>query len=636
MRNHTRISLWTGLLAILTTNAMAQPKITVQPKHQSASLGAQVTFRVTASGTAPLSYQWQREGADLADATANPLVLTNVQLTTAGDYRVVVTDSTGSVTSQAATLGVDPTFTKITSGSIVTEKAQFTYCAWGDYNGDGFLDLFVTSRETANLLYRNHGDGTFSKVTNANLTWFSGANHTGGVWGDYDNDGFLDLLCVNGGLTGNGQNVLYHNNGDGTFHRLDAAALGSIATRKGSFIAATWGDYDADGFLDVFVPDLNGRNYLYRNLGGTQFAEATGPDGKPAALGTTGHVSAWADYDHDGDLDLLVGGFHTEMVLYRNDRQAGFTRGPLAYSFAGAESGGGWADFNNDGWFDLFLADEPRSFLYANQGDGTFRRLDNVAPVSEPTDTWGADWGDYDNDGWLDLFLANGLPGNPPLNNSLYRNQGDGTFEKIVTGSLVNDQARSGFCAWGDYDNDGCLDLFVANGWNSSESNFLYRNNGNANGWLKVRCVGTVSNRSAMGAKVRVSAVINGQARTQLRQIASSNGSLSGSLEAHLGLGDATTIELLRIDWPSGAVQEFHNVGVKQQLTITEPARLEPQGPGAFRIRCWKGQAFEVQASADLRQWSSLGTVTNETGTLEFTDPAGAAHSHRFYRAVSP
>jgi hypothetical protein len=222
-----------------------------------------------------------------------------------------------------------------------------------------------------------------------------------------------------------------------------------------------------------------------------------------------------------------------------------------------------------------------------------------------------------------------------PQNNFLYRNNGDGTFTKITTGSLANDGGASTGIAWGDYDNDGFLDLFVANGLlGPAQVNFLYRNNGNVNNWVKVKCIGTVSNRVGIGAKVRVKAIIGGRTCWQMRQIDGADGSFGGSVEAHVGLGNATIIDTLRIEWPSGIVQELHDVAPKQFLTVTEPARLQALKAGAFRIQSWKGMAFEVQTSTDLDRWSPLTTVTNLTGTLEFTDADTANPSRRFYRTV--
>src|SRR4029453_2374792 len=180
-------------------------------------------------------------------------------------------------------------------------------------------------------------------------------------------------------------------------------------------------------------------------------------------------------------------------------------------------------------------------------------------------------WADYDNDGFLDLFVAN----SSGQNESLYRNNGEGTFAKVTTGSTGSDGGNSGGCAWGDYDNDGFLDLFVPN-WQGSRPNFLYRNNGNSNAWLKVPCRGTQSNRDAIGAKVRVKASFRGTERWQVREVSGGIG-FGQTPYANFGLGDATNAQIVRIEWPSGTVEELSDVAVKQFLTVTEPgASLSP------------------------------------------------------------
>lgn len=167
------------------------------------------------------------------------------------------------------------------------------------------------------------------------------------------------------------------------------------------------------------------------------------------------------------------------------------------------------------------------------------------------------------------------------------------------------------------------------------DPNLLYRNNGNANAWLLVRLIGTVSNRSAIGAKVRARATIGGKEFWQLREISGGSGYCSqNDLRAHFGLGDATQVDTLRIEWPSGIVQELRDVPVNRILTVIEPPQLVPQGAGAFQIQCWINQIFDVQASADLATWSDVATATNTTGALVFEDAASVQHESRYYRVV--
>jgi hypothetical protein len=187
--------------------------------------------------------------------------------------------------------------------------------------------------------------------------------------------------------------------------------------------------------------------------------------------------------------------------------------------------------------------------------------------------------------------------------------------------------------AWFDYDNDGFLDVCLLNGDDNVSiwtANQLFHNNGNANAWLTVKPIGTVSNRDGVGAKVRVLATYAGESRWQRRDITGGGLSNGNHRYAHFGLGDATKVDTLRIEWPSGIVQEFRDVAAKEILTVTEPSRLIPQGVGAFQIQCWINQSFEVEASTDLASWSTVATVTNTTGTLVFEDAEADQHASRY------
>ena len=218
---------------------------------------------------------------------------------------------------------------------------------------------------------------------------------------------------------------------------------------------------------------------------------------------------------------------------------------------------------------DLFVAnyENQNNFLYRNNGDGTFTKITTGDIVTDGGQSVGSGWGDYDNDGDLDLFVTNRWG----EDNFLYSNNGDGTFTKVTTGNIVTDGSYSGGGSWGDYDNDGDLDLFVANGGGSSQNNFLYANNGNSNRWINIKCVGTVSNTSAIGVKVRVKATINGTPVWQMREISGQTGYGSqNSLNAEFGLGDAAIIDSVKIEWPSGMVQVLTDVAVNQFLEVVE------------------------------------------------------------------
>jgi ASPIC and UnbV/FG-GAP-like repeat/Immunoglobulin domain len=582
--------------AMFVSSVVAQPIITNQPSDVSVSLGANVTFQVSVKSAAPpLSYLWQFNDLKLLSATNRSLTVTNVQIPSAGPYTVVVADSSGSLTSRVARLEVDPTFTKITTGAIVNDSGASVGCAWGDYDNDGFVDLFVTNLAgRKNFLYHNDRNATFTRI-NSGAIANDAQDWRGCTWADYDNDGFVDLFVARFGV-----NWLFHNEGNNAFLNITNNLLGAATDNSH---CAIWSDYNNDGLPDLFVPVNSSigpqMNRLYLNLGGGFFAAAPS-NSIPTHLGSS-NACAWADYDNDGYPDLLV------------------------------------------------ISD--KIYLFHNNGDGTFTEMtsDVVGSlVNAAAKLGGCSWGDYDNDGYLDLYITNqGGPngGNSGIANSLYHNNGDGSFTRILTGSLVNEVADPFSCAWGDYDNDGFLDLFVAN---SAEKNALFRNNGNSNAWLKVKLVGTFSNRSAMGAKVRVKATIGGKTFWQLREINTGNGFNQSPLEAHFGLGNATNVDLLRIEWPSGIVQTLTNVAPKQFLTVVEHqdnatgairfTAAEPSTTGAIQLSASgaPGLRYVFEASTNLLSWTKLGARTNVNGTVEFLNSKATNFNQRFYRLSAP
>ena len=457
----------------------------------------------------------------------------------------------------------DP-FTRILSGPVVS-GVNSTILAWGDFNNDGFQDLFVSTRTGPSLLYSNNGDGTFSQILAGPIATDSG-NCFGVTWGDYDNDGFLDLFV---GVNSNGNDWLYHNNGHGGFSKV---TTGAIVNSGGNANNTSWADYDNDGFLDLFVANSDQNDFLYHNNRDGTFTRVMT---NAIALKTgNSQGGSWADYDNDGLPDLFVSRVNEPNLLYHNEGNGIFTsvtNGVIVHDVSTGQ-GTSWGDYDNDGFLDLFVVNpNAPNFLYHNNGDGTFNKITNGPVVTDIGNGHGCGWADYDNDGFLDLFVANRLG-----SNFLYHNNGDGTFTRVTTGVVPADVADASSAAWGDYDNDGFPDLFVTE--LNPFSNRLYRNNGNSNAWLTLKLEGRLSNRTAIGAKVRVKATMGGQTVWQLREISGGGGLGSqNDLRAGFGLGNATNVDVVRIEWPSGIKQEFHDVAVKQFLTIVEPeAQITP------------------------------------------------------------
>jgi hypothetical protein len=407
----------------------------------------------------------------------------------------------------------DGTFARALTGPVVTDGGSSYGCAWGDFDNDGFPDLFVSNYNENNFLYLNNGDSTFSKITSGRVVT-DGGSSTGCGWGDFDNDGRLDLFVCNRG----GVNFLYRNAGSGTFTRVTS---GAIATDVDNTSGCAWGDYDNDLLPDLVVANVQTPCCLYHNEGGGSFTKVV--SGPPANDTSFCNGASWGDMDNDGDLDLFV------------------ATGVL----------GMYPDL-----------------LYRNNGDGTFTKITDSQVVRNPTWSGGGSWADFDNDADLDLFVG-GYDGH----NRLYANDGTGTFTSIDTGVVATDGNYIMGAAWADYDRDGDQDLFTARNNYYGGVSRLYRNDGNDNSWLGVICVGTVSNRGGIGARVRVRAQVWGQDVSQIREVTTqSGGGNSGESEpiASFGLGDASSVDSLVVLWPSGLTDVLTGVSASQYVTVVE------------------------------------------------------------------
>ncbi len=496
--------------------------------------------------------------------------------------------------------------------------------AFIDYDNDGWLDLFVLSgtrlsdapADATNRLYKNNRDGTFTDVTErAGLTRTGWASAV--TVGDYDNDGFDDLF-----VTFYGQNVLFHNNGDGTFTDVtEKAGLLHTATQYGS--GCTWVDYDRDGHLDLFVATyLNttieklpkpGQNtdcrwkgvpvncgprglptgfvQLFHNNGDGTFTDVSKASGVAAAAGSYPMTAVAADYDNDGWPDIYVACDSTPSWLFRNQHdgtfvEEGLERG-VALSEDGLEQAGmgiGLGDCDLDGQLDIFkthFADDT-NVLYQNDGKGYFNDMTIRAGIGVETRYvgWGAGMVDLDNDGFPDLFMVTGgvypeiektLPNYPVHTPRLiFRNLGDGRFEELIeeAGPGVAAAHASRGCAFGDFDNDGDVDVLVMN---MNEPPSLLRNDVTGDGhWLKVLLVGTSSNRSAIGGRVTVR--YGGRVQAQ-EVLAQSSFYSANDRRLHFGLGTATTADLT-VRWPNGGTETIAKVEADQLVVVKEGAGI--------------------------------------------------------------
>lgn len=465
-------------------------------------------------------------------------------------------------------------FVRDSISGLSTDAGNSWGGAWGDFNGDGYDDLYVPEYNhwQPGLLYKNEGDGTFSKVQ-AEAPVTDLGSGTGATWGDYDNDGDLDLFAANNTRA---ENHLYENEGNGEFRKING---GQISHYGGFCHNASWVDFDNDGWLDVFASDYMPMqfNQMYRNKGNGTFERM---DGSPITMEAKYSMgSVWSDYDNDGLPDLFVtNGRNENNSLYHNEGNGEFTKilSSDIVNDQGNSVGASWGDFDNDGDFDLYVtnASDQNNFFYINNGDGTFTKNTSSIIAQEGGHSHGSTWGDVDNDGDLDLLVTN----NGGNTNKLYLNHGNGTFS-LHSHAVNTDMENSMSSALIDYDNDGDLDIYISN--NGNTSNTLYINElGACNNFKCFRLEGSNSNRSAIGAKVRVKAKINGINVWQVREIMSQTGGTSaqGSLKAHFGLGDASKIDSVIIQWPSGYIQYMKNVGINDCEYVLEETGVEISG----------------------------------------------------------
>lgn len=501
-------------------------------------------------------------------------------------------------------------------------EANGTGVALLDYDNDGWLDLFLVNGsrveaaplDATNRLYRNTRDGKFTDVTAA-----AGVNHRGwgnGVCaGDYDNDGFTDLYVAYWG-----PNRLYRNTGKGGF--TDVAKSAGVAGPDQEWSSGcTFIDYDRDGKLDLFVTSYQqfdlakaplpgkgancewkgmpvfcgprglpfGRVSLYRNLGDGKFEDVTMKSKVGEAQGFYAFTAIAADLTGDGWPDLYVASDSTPSLLFRNEKNGTFTEigteAGVAFNEHGFEQGGmgiAVGDYNGDGKLDLlktnFAGDHPN--LYRGLGQGIFE--DSVIQAGLGVNpfyvAWGVGFADLDNDGWPDIFQVNGhvYPElekeyrNPRL---VYRNLGNGRFEDVSdrSGAAISAKYSSRGAAFGDLDNDGDIDVLIMN---MNEPPALLRNDSkSSNHWLRLRLEGTKSNRSAIGALVTVSVGARRLVQTVLSQ---SSFVSQNDLRLHFGLGEAAKVDAIEVRWPNGAIQKFPGAPADQELKLTEKFNESP------------------------------------------------------------
>ncbi|MFH1227133.1 MAG: FG-GAP-like repeat-containing protein [Planctomycetota bacterium] len=479
-----------------------------------------------------------------------------------------------------------PFFTDVTTGTGLAAVASGRKAAWGDYDNDGWQDILLNG----SILWRNKGDGTFEDVTKQSQIIGLDKNgkciYVGGVWADYDNNGWLDFFSAGT------SDALWHNNGDGTFTNVTDKVNPKMSDSYPSE-GAGWGDYDRDGFVDLYVANYEqGQrgtgmpDFLYKNEKGQTFKDVTKDAGITPKLNLCGYGINWGDYNNDGWLDIFVSNYRLNPdFLWRNNGNGTFTNaakevgveGTPVQGAYGHTIGSEWADYDNDSNLDLFQCNlaHPRyitfsnmSYLLRNNGAPDYcfteRRIQSGIRYeethSEPA------WGDYDNDGLLDLYITSVYVNMPSF---LYRQSPKGQFTDVTWMAGVRITDGWG-CAWADFDNDGDIDLLVCDNTNKVH---LFRNeavsktSANVNNWLEIKLVGSDCNTATIGARLILS---TGQDQ-YTRQVEGGKGSTNqNSLVQHFGLGRYSGLLELSVHWPCGKLTK-HQVEINKIITIKEP-----------------------------------------------------------------
>ena len=538
------------------------------------------------------------------------------------------------------------TFTKITNQPPTQDSLASRSVNWIDYDNDGLLDLFVSNGPSSGafpFLYHNDGSGNFSRITGTPINLIS-MKADGSSWGDYNNDGFPDL-CV---VTWYNQNdFLFQNNGSGNFAFQNTNVISST---PGYSETCSWGDYNNDGLLDLMVSNsagTNHKNYLYKNIGGGTFQKQD--TGIVVTESGSSRGISWIDIDNDGDLDLFICNEAGETnFLYRNNGNGSFTKitnTPLTQT-GGNWWSASWGDYNNDGYPDVFMSNwGGKNALFKNNGNWNFTEILNDTIVGDIGQNSITGWGDFDNDGDLDMYVSRSY-GTGPLDNILYKNMkmetGTASFQRVNAGPLTSDGGWTYGFSWGDYDRDGDLDIFCAKTFNpgtgENEKNALFRNdNSNGNKWLEFKTVGMTSNKSGIGTKIKVKATINGNSVWQLREVDGQNGYCTQNLEQHFGLGNAAIADSIRIEWPSGSVDIYKNiplnkfykaiegqsslVGISDIGTEVKSFTLNQNYPNPFNPETKISFELKTNSNVSLKVFNSAGILIKDL--LNGNKPAG-------------
>ncbi|MBL3655411.1 FG-GAP-like repeat-containing protein [Fulvivirga sediminis] len=595
------------------------PTILTQPLSQSACLGEVVNLSVVGESTngGTLNYQWRKDGIDITGATQSIYTISPVELTDAGKYDCLVGEATGTfIMSDFATLKTVDCSTnnvymdKCGNGNLLETTTDSWNNAWVDYNNDNWEDLFVTDKNelNSNNLYENNSGAFTISGTELSSNLEKSASS---AWSDIDNDGDMDVCVVN--ATGSAS-MIYLNNGNETFTSLPNSG---VDAHPQYFHGAAWADFDNNGHVDLILTNFfkTRFHHLYKNNGNLTFTKIT--DTPVTAESNRSTAPLLADYDNDGLVDIFIpNGNNEPNSLFKNLGNFRFSKitSTLITATNTNSVGGSWGDFNGDGFLDLFVANSSNqnNELYQNNGDGTFTYVNASIVSNDAGHSHGANWIDIDNDADLDLFVTND---NGP--NFLYINDGAGNFTKVSDEEIATDLGLNYGQAWADYNKDGFLDVMISS--HSNQTDRLYCNKTNDNNWINIKLEGVVSNQNGIGAKIKIKS--NGQ--WQYREINPISGFGSqNSIRAHLGLGDASIIDSIEVNWPSGITQYLTNISTNNFMTIVEESSNSVQGVVFHDLN---GNCLKDPEEPTL---SDIGLVINEQQTQIASNQNGALNFH--------
>ncbi|MBN1154358.1 VCBS repeat-containing protein, partial [candidate division KSB1 bacterium] len=539
-----------------------------------ASLSTGTIYQVDVGTTPDVSWVSERPVYGFIDPGKQQIIEVdiNTKNMSINDYSADIVISSNDPENPTASIPVSLAvrsglFSDATASTNLGDEGNGNGLAFGDYDHDDDIDIYLFNNG-ANKFYRNEGHPAwdFSVVTVTANVGNSG-DGSGPAFVDYNNDGFVDLFLAN-----HGSKVLFQNNGDDTFSDVSVASgITNTSTTNGY----AFGDYDNDGYLDLYLANWTAPDVLYKNSGPPDwtFSDVTSSAG--ITHNGNGHGCIFLDFDNDHDLDIYVTDYNYENVLYQNNGDGKFTNVAAAkgVNYGSRCRGVTCGDYDNDGDMDIYITRGRYNYpisnvLYRNNGAPTwnFSEMTSAAGVGHGGDGTLSMFGDYDNDGDLDIYVANSWQ-HPTPENVLYRNNGDGTFTDVAPLEGVTAPTSCPAANFIDYNNDGFIDIYAVN---NQGANILYKNNGNNNNWLKLKMVGATSNRDGIGARITVVSGI-------LRQTQEVNGHNPGyhtfcSQPLHFGLASYTNVDSIIVDWPGGIRQILTNCGYNQLLTITEPS----------------------------------------------------------------